>query len=180
MESSGVFNTAELLVNQVSLNPNNPGIANSQRLQLLLNHYVESIERRADGRYTLEVTDAAAGQPRQFTAEIVVLAAGSIESPKILRRSPVFNALPAGSTGLVGKGLTDHPTTDSVHGIVTHIAGVSIPKDSHAKIIFYFQRPERRRRDHLSVQHRDERQPRILAFAGKRSEQSEHRHRRRP
>jgi L-2-hydroxyglutarate oxidase LhgO len=93
-ESSGVFNTAELLVNQVGLNPNNPGVANSQRLQLLLNHYVESIERRADGRYTLDVTDAAAGQARQFTAEIVVLAAGSIESPKILRRSPVFNALP--------------------------------------------------------------------------------------
>lgn len=102
MESTGVFNTAELLVNQLGLNPNNAGIANSQRLQLLLNHYVESVERRSDGRYKLEATDAVADQTRQFTADIVVLAGGSIESPKILRRSPVFNTLPA-AAALVGK-----------------------------------------------------------------------------
>jgi hypothetical protein len=137
IESTGVFNTAELLINQLGLNPNNPNVANSQRLQLLLNHYVEFVERRADGRYKLAVTDTLANQPRDFTADIVVLAAGSIESPKILRRSPVFNTMPAASKGLIGKGLTDHPTTDSVNGLVTHIAGINIPKNSHAKVVFY-------------------------------------------
>jgi len=137
IESTGVFNTAELLINQLGLNPENPAVANSQRLQLLLNHYVESIQRRAGGGYTLAVRDVVADQPRQFTADTVVLAAGSIESPKIVRRSPVFDALPAASKGLVGKGLTDHPTTDWTRGLVTHIGGLSIPKNSHAKIIFY-------------------------------------------
>jgi hypothetical protein len=132
-----VFNTAELLINQLGLNPNNPNLANSQRFQLLLNHYVESVERRTDGRYKLAVTDILTNQPREFTADIVVLAAGSIESPKILKRSPVFNTMPAASKALVGKGLTDHPTTDSINGLVTHIAGIHIPKNSHAKIIFY-------------------------------------------
>ena len=137
IESTGVFNTAELLINQLGLNPGNPDVANGRRLQLLLNHYLESIEQRAGGGYKLDVKDTVANQPRVFTADVVVLAAGSIESPKILRRSPVFSTLPAASAGLVGKGLTDHPTTDPVGGLVTHIGSVNIPKDSHAKIIFY-------------------------------------------
>lgn len=137
IESTGVFNTAELLINQLGPNPNDANLANSRRLQLLLNHYVESVERQTDGRYRLDVKDTVADQLKAFTADVVVLAAGSIESPKILRRSPVFGALPAAVKGLVGKGLTDHPTTDSTMGLVTHLGGISIPRNSHAKIIFY-------------------------------------------
>lgn len=66
-----------------------------------------------------------------------MLSAGGIESPKILRRSPVFDALPEKARGLVGEGLSDHPTTSWVEGLVTNIAGVSIPRDIHAKINLY-------------------------------------------
>ncbi|MDP9352276.1 MAG: GMC family oxidoreductase N-terminal domain-containing protein, partial [Chloroflexota bacterium] len=121
IEPTGVFNTAELLVNQLGLNPDNPNLANSQQLQVLLNHYLETVERLPTGRYELNVKDVVAERVRQFTASTVVLAAGSIESPKIVRRSPIFNTLPVASQGLVGKGLTDHPTTHWIDALVTHI-----------------------------------------------------------
>ena len=37
----------------------------------------------------------------------------------------------------IGRGLTDHPTSNEVTTFVTNIDNVAIPKDSHAKIIFY-------------------------------------------
>lgn len=137
IESTGVFNTAELLINQVGLNPGNQDVANAQKLQLLLNHFVEIVERQPNGIYRLSVKDTLANQPREFTANTVVLAAGSIESPKIVRRSPIFDSLATTSKDLVGRGLTDHPTTDWLRGLVTHIGGIDIPRNSHAKIIFY-------------------------------------------
>ena len=137
IEPTGVFNTAELLINQLGLNPDDPALANSQRLQVLLNHCVETVEQLPGGRYRLNVKNVVADQDRQFTASTVVLAAGSIESPKIVRRSPVFTALTAAIQGLIGKGLTDHPTTHWIDTFVTHIGDISIPRDAHAKIIFY-------------------------------------------
>jgi hypothetical protein len=132
LESTGVFNTAELLINQIGLDPGN----NQNPLDLLLNHYVESVEQTNDN-CTLNVTDVLSGESKQFTAKFVILAGGTLESPKILRRSPVFNTLTPEVQNLVGKGLTDHPTTYSVRGTVTNIRSIDIPKDSHAKIIFY-------------------------------------------
>lgn len=135
VESTGVFNTAELLINQVEVKAGDD--SSGGPLHVLLNHYVEAIARRDDGRYELDVTDVIEREVRTFTADVVVLAAGSLESPKIVRRSPVFDALPPASRDLVGRGLTDHPTTDSVAGLVTHLGNVAIPRDAHAKIIFY-------------------------------------------
>lgn len=136
-ESTGVFNTAELLVNQIGLASGDPVADSTRQPSLLLNHYLESVVRRGDGRYELQVQDTIGNASRQFTAETVVLSAGALESPKILRRSPVFDTLPAEVRGLVGKGLTDHPTTSWVGGLVTHIAGAAIPRNSHAKIVLY-------------------------------------------
>lgn len=138
IEPTGVFNTAELLINQLGLKPQDPNVANRNRLQLLLNHYVESVEKRADdGRFTVQVKDVIGKRLRQITSKTVVLAAGSIESPKIVRRSPVFNSLPKPVQDVVGKGLTDHPTTSWIQGNVTHIGNTVIPRTAHAKIIFY-------------------------------------------
>jgi GMC oxidoreductase len=136
-ESTGVFNTAELLTNQIGLASGDAMVDSTRRPSLLLNHYLESVTRGNDGRYVLEVQDTIGNTTKQFTADTVVLAAGTIESPKILRRSPVFDALPDEVRGLVGKGLTDHPTTAWVEGLVTGIDGIDIPRDCHAKIIFY-------------------------------------------
>jgi hypothetical protein len=68
---------------------------------------------------------------------VVVLAGGSIESPKLLRRSSIYPSLPPGMKPLVGNGLTDHPTSSEIHTFVTGIGNAPVPKDAHAKIIFY-------------------------------------------
>lgn len=133
LESTGVFNTAELLINQLGLATNS---TDNQGLNLLLNHFVQTIDKR-DGKYILTVKDTLNNRLRDFRANIVVLAAGSIESPKILYRSPIFSSLPDSLKFLVGRGLTDHPTTNDVRADVTHIGDISIPRDAHGKIIFY-------------------------------------------
>ena len=103
-----MFNTAELLVNQLGLTPGRshgdvPG------LQLLLNHYVEDVQDRG-GHFALITRHTPTGAVRTLTAPTVVLAGGSIESPKLLRRSSLFPSLPGHAQALVGHGLTDHPT----------------------------------------------------------------------
>ena len=77
------------------------------------------------------------GQIRTFTAGVVVLCGGSIESPKLLRRSSMYPELPGAAKAFVGRGLTDHPTTNEIRTEVTNIGNVPIPRDGHAKIIFY-------------------------------------------
>lgn len=136
IEPTGVFNTAELLINQVGLTPGtSPG--DGQGLQLLLNHYVEDIRNVPGGRYDLVVRNTLTGNTRNFQAGTVVIAGGSIESPKLLRRSSLFGSLPSRVKPLVGNGLTDHPTSDWITTFVTNIGNVPIPKDSHGKIVFY-------------------------------------------
>jgi hypothetical protein len=125
-----VFNTAELLINQLGLTP---GVSHgdSGGLQLLLNRYVEEITH-SNGRYQVVTTSTLDQTSRTFNALTVVLAVGSIESPKLLRRSSVFGSLPASVRPPVGRGLTDHPTTADMTTFVTRIGNVSIPRTSHA------------------------------------------------
>lgn len=134
-EPTGVFNTAELLINQLGLTP---GVSHGDGngLQLLLNHFVEDVQRH-DDHYELVVRNTLNGQARVFQSGAVVLAAGSIESPKLLRRSSLFRGLPPAVRELIGRGLTDHPTTNETATLVTHIGAVAIPKTAHAKIVLY-------------------------------------------
>jgi hypothetical protein len=134
-EPTGVFNTAELLINQVGLTPgvkhgDGPG------LHLLLNSYVEDVQNHGS-HFELVVRNTLSGQARVLQAGTVVLAAGSIESPKLLMRSSMYPALPGAVKPLIGRGLTDHPTSNEITTYVTHIGNVPIPKNSHAKIVFY-------------------------------------------
>ena len=136
VEPTGVFNTAELLINQAGLTPGvNHG--DGPGLHLLLNHYVEDVQNAPGNRFELVVRNTLSGQTRHFQAGTVVLACGSIESPKLLRRSSLFPSLPDQVKPLVGRGLTDHPTTDWITTFATNIGNVPIPNDSHAKIVFY-------------------------------------------
>lgn len=134
-EPTGVFNTAELLINQAGLTPG-ASHGDGPGLQLLLNHFVEDVQNHGN-HFELVTRNTLTGQSRTFSAVTVVLAAGSIESPKLLRRSSMFPWLPQHAKNLVGRGLTDHPTTNEVTTFVTNIGNVPIPKDSHAKIVFY-------------------------------------------
>lgn len=134
-EPTGVFNTAELLINQVGLTP---GVSHGDGpgLQLLLNHYVEDVRNHGD-HFELVTRNTLNGQIRTFRAVTVVVAAGSIESPKLLRRSSMYAWLPDQGKAFVGRGLTDHPTSNEINTFVTNIDNIPIPKSSHAKIIFY-------------------------------------------
>jgi hypothetical protein len=134
-EPSGVFNTAELLVNQLGLTP---GVSHGDGpgLHLLVNHFVEDVQNHGD-RLEVFARNTRTGQARIFKAGTVVLAGGSIESPKLLRRSSIYPGLAHGVKELVGRGLTDHPTSNEITTFVTNIGNVALGKGDHAKIIFY-------------------------------------------
>ncbi|MGG5889794.1 GMC oxidoreductase [Falsiroseomonas sp. HC035] len=138
-ESTGVFNTAELLVNQLKLSGDHNSGAEPQGLKMLLNHYVEDVIRipDPDGRLEVVSRNTLTGEARFFRAKTVVLAGGSIESPKLLRRSTIGRTLDQSVQDLIGVGLTDHPTTGVFHSQATHIAGLAIPRGISAKIILY-------------------------------------------
>jgi choline dehydrogenase-like flavoprotein len=134
-EPTGVFNTAELLANQVGLTPgvmhgDGPG------LHMLLNHYVEDVQIHG-GHREVVARNTSTGQVRTFRAQNVVLAAGSIESPKLLRRSSIYPWLADDVKNLVGRGLTDHPTSNELTTYVHGIGNVALGGDDHAKIVFY-------------------------------------------
>lgn len=134
-EPTGVFNTAELLANQLGLTPgtrhgDGPG------LQVLLNHYVEDVQNHGT-HLELVTRNTLTGQVRHFRAATAVLAAGSIESPKLLRRSSMCPWLPSPAKPLVGRGLSDHPTTNEITTFVHGIGTVALSGDDHAKIVFY-------------------------------------------
>lgn len=134
-EPTGVFNTAELLINQLGLTPgvrhgDGPG------LHILLNQYVEDVQHHG-GHFELVARNTLTGQARIFRAATVVIAAGSIESPKLLRRSSMFPWLPQTVKDLVGRGLTDHPTSNEITTFATGIGNVGLGREDHAKIIFY-------------------------------------------
>jgi len=134
-ESTGVFNTAELLINQAGLTP---GVSHGDGpgLHVLLNHFVEDVQNHGS-HFQLVSRNTLTNQIRTFSAVTVVLAGGSIESPKLLRRSSLYPWLPQSTKDLLGRGLTDHPTTNGITIHTTHLGDLPIPKTAHAKIVFY-------------------------------------------
>ncbi|HEX2547933.1 MAG TPA: GMC oxidoreductase [Ramlibacter sp.] len=136
-EPTGVFNTAELLINQIGQPSAHPQQDDQgPGLHLLLNHYVEDLQRQGSA-YRLLARSTLDEQVRWIEAPVVVLAGGSIGSAKLLRRSTLFRDLDADVQRLVGRGLTDHPTTHTVNAFARAIGGVPLTGDAHAKIIFY-------------------------------------------
>jgi hypothetical protein len=137
VESTGVFNTAELLINQLGLSSGQNSGGDGPGLRMLLHHYVEDLRRLPDGRLELVARNTLTGAAAFFQSRTVVLACGSIESPKLLARSTLGRGLRPEVAGLVGRGLTDHPTTVDVRTIATHIGDLAIPKNATAKIVLY-------------------------------------------
>jgi GMC oxidoreductase len=136
-EPTGVFNTAELLINQLGM-PAGERDHNGNGLHVLLNQYVEDVRQKQDRTFELVSRHTLDGSARHFHAGTVVLAGGSIESPKLLRRSTLFRtSVPDHVKPLVGRGLTDHPTSNELTAFVTRIGDVPIPANAHAKIVFY-------------------------------------------
>lgn len=134
-EPTGVFNTAELLINQVGLTPGadqgGPG------LFIRLNSFVEGIHDVPFDWHEVRVTDTITGQQESFYTPKVIIAAGSIESPKLINRSAAYKNLPDAARQLVGYGLTDHPVTGESRAYVSTLGTIPISTEDHAKIIFY-------------------------------------------
>ena len=137
VEPTGVFNTAELLINQVGLTPG--ASQNGNGLFIKLNTFVEGIHDIPHNWYEVKTTNTVTGNPESFYTEKVILAAGSIESPKLINRSDIFNNLPNLIKQRIGFGLTDHPVSAEAQAYVSSIGNPIIPlsREDHAKIIFY-------------------------------------------
>jgi hypothetical protein len=139
VEPTGVFNTAELLINQVGLTPG--ADQNGKGLFIKLNSFVEAIENVPFDWYEVKTTNTITGELVSFYSPKVIIAAGSTESPKLINRSAIYQDLPANIRNKVGFGLTDHPVTGESQAYVSSLGknGSPIPlsRRDHAKIIFY-------------------------------------------
>jgi choline dehydrogenase-like flavoprotein len=138
VEPTGVFNTAELLINQAGLTSPQLDL-NGSGLFVKLNSFVEAVNSVPHDWYEVKTTNTVTGEQRIFYTQKVIIAAGSTESPKLINRSSVYQSLPADIRQLVGFGLTDHPVSAESQAYVTSAGNprISISPDDHAKIIFY-------------------------------------------
>ncbi|MEM8639795.1 MAG: GMC oxidoreductase [Cyanobacteria bacterium P01_G01_bin.54] len=139
VEPTGVFNTAELLINQVGLTPGTD--QNGKGLFLKLNSFVETIQNVPFDWYEVRTTNTMTGEQVSFYSPKVVIAAGSTESPKLINRSAVYHTLPDPIRQRVGFGLTDHPVSGESQAYVSSAgsnnARIALSRNDHAKLIFY-------------------------------------------
>lgn len=138
IEPTGVFNTAELLINQTGLTRPELDL-NGRGLFVKLNSFVEAVNSVPFDWYEVKTTNTVTGEQRSFYTQKVIIAAGSTESPKLINRSSVFHTLPGDIKQLVGFGLTDHPVSGESQAYVTSLGNprIDISPQDHAKIIFY-------------------------------------------
>ncbi|MBC2606674.1 GMC oxidoreductase [Pelagicoccus albus] len=137
-EPTGVFNTAELLINQVGLTPGAPQEGNG--LFIKLNSFVEGVFDVPFGWHEVRTTNTLDGGQRSFYAPQVIVAAGSVESPKLINRSSAYQNFAEPVRQKVGFGLTDHPVSGESQAYVSSLGGgpaIPLTRHDHAKIIFY-------------------------------------------
>jgi hypothetical protein len=93
--SAGVFNTASLLMEAV--------MTGDTDITVNLNHAVNQLLTDDDRVTGVVAYDLISRQNRTYKADTVILAAGSVESPKITQLSDLGDP-----SGKLGKGFTDH------------------------------------------------------------------------
>lgn len=138
VEPTGVFNTAELVLNQVGLTPGND--QKGSGLFVKLNAFVEGVHDVPHGWHEVRTTNTITGEQISYYAPKVIIAAGSTESPKLVNRSAVFQRLTDAVKRRVGTGLTDHPVSGESQAYVSSLknhADPGLSREDHAKIIFY-------------------------------------------
>jgi hypothetical protein len=135
-EPTGVFNTAELLINQVGLTHANANL-NGKGLFIKLNTFVEGVQDIPFNWHEVKTTNTLTQQQISYYAPKVIIAAGSTESPKLINRSSVYNRLTDPVRRNVGFGLTDHPVSGESQAYVASLGNIPITRQDHAKIIFY-------------------------------------------
>jgi hypothetical protein len=124
-EDVGTFSTADLLLGSLAYK----GPAGSANLTINLHHLVTRLEPRDDAPMTVVCQDLAGNRERRYQGRFVVLAAGSLQSPKIAIESGLNDP-----SGNMGRGLTDHPAYFSADYEVPAGFPLDAP-DKHAKIL---------------------------------------------
>lgn len=99
-DSTGVFSTADLLLSSLAY----AGAAGRQNLTINLGHLVTRIEASGTSATAVVCQDLLGNTTRRYRGRFIVLAAGSLESPRIVLNSGLN--VPGGKLGV---GLTDHP-----------------------------------------------------------------------
>ncbi|MEO1402688.1 MAG: GMC oxidoreductase, partial [Cyanobacteria bacterium J06635_1] len=128
--STGVFSTADLLSDSKAF----ADAVGARNLTVNLNHLVTHIRPDPDnpGRVSEVVCqDLVGNQERVYRGKAVVLATGSIESPKIFLQSGLKDP-----SGKAGRGLTDHPYVFSSNYLIPE--GNPFAGDlNHAKLLLW-------------------------------------------
>ena len=99
-KSTGVFSTADLLLDSLAYT----GLAGRDNLTINLNHYVVQVITDRSKATEVVCWDLIGSQERRYRGRVVVLAAGSVETPRIALRSNLPDR-----NHKIGRGLTDHP-----------------------------------------------------------------------
>ena len=134
--STGTYSSAELLLD--SLQSPGPG-----RLAVQCNHLVTKLVTEEDkttktSRVTKVICEDLAGnRTREFHGKFVVLAAGSLESPRLAMVSQLEPAR------LIGTGLTDHPSYFAPQdgSFLLKESSPYAGRSNHAKMFFYPKQP---------------------------------------
>ena len=129
--STGIFSTAELLLDSLHAS----GRAGRDFLNVNLNHLVTRIDQQGSKVTAVHCQDLVGNRERTYHGQNIVLAAGSLESPKIALQSGLQDP-----DARIGVGLTDHPS----YFFGYDDQQIFLPDDSpwagldrHARIFFY-------------------------------------------
>ncbi len=127
--TTGGFSTTDLLLDSLGFSDS----AGRNNIRVNLQHLATSIETSGREATAVVCQDLAGNVERRYEAKIVVLACGSLESPKLALNSGLVDP-----NGKIGIGLTDHPAYFYVnhHELPTTgpLAWLGDP-GGHAKII---------------------------------------------
>ncbi len=125
--STGTFSTASLLLDSLSFH----GPVGRDNLTINLNHLVTHIETDGNRATAVVCQDLVGNQQRRYRGKQIVLAVGSLETPRIALRSQLFDPHQK-----IGVGLTDHPAFFSqIYELdpSSPFAGF----ENHAKVMMY-------------------------------------------
>jgi hypothetical protein len=125
--STGTFSTASLLLDSLSFH----GPVGRDNLTINLNHLVTRIETEDNRATAVICQDLQGSQQRRYRGRRIVLAAGSLETPRIAMRSQL-----ADPQQKIGVGLTDHPAYFS-RSYALDPGSPYAGFENHAKVMLY-------------------------------------------
>jgi choline dehydrogenase-like flavoprotein len=126
--STGLFSTSDLLLDSLAYGR----MVGDSLLTVNLNHLVTGIETNGDVAETVVCQDLIGGVQRKYRGRAIVLAAGSLESPRIALASSLTDP-----NSKIGVGLTDHPSFLCINGYSLPPTSRFSGAEHHAKILLW-------------------------------------------